>query len=486
MEQLMSRVQALIDGLDRDTDDRAMQIVHGARDDLNGYSILANIDIQEKRNLVEQARHHLFLERAMGSMVGMAIGDALGHPFEFMPTQDQPGRSRFDLASMTFLNESNAFGLDRGQWTDDASMGLCMADSCIMRRKFDGSDMRVRFWCWWNRGYDNAFRKDPRRSGSVGLGGNISKSLTSLTPYSGREKMVPPKYEAATEDAGNGSLMRFTPVALYYHAAELDEVYHYSRESSYTTHPGIIAAEACSLLGHLIVRALNRPAGELDVKAWLEAEVQIYLVRSGLTDEQGNVLRKGWGYDEMYWLCTGQPARPTERCWAWKTDSLDIASTLRARGRSYNGYPVSAGYFGSYSMDGLAMALWCVYHTTSFDEAVTRSVNLLGDADSHGSITGQLAGALYGYNTLNRQFIDWLVKWDDNDFAVRALMLTHLGSQRMQESPEAAEESQPTLGRTTSDQCSPPSDPEQPPLISRVISAPPTGSAASGSPHDVR
>merc|ERR1719191_1156729 len=131
----------------------------------------------------------------------------------------------------------------------------------------------------------------------------------------------------------------------------------------------------------------------------------------------------------MKWLVTSRPERPTERCWNWKADSLDIAGTLRARGRSYNGYPVSAGYFGSYSMDGLAMAMWSIYHTTSFDEAVTRSVNLLGDADSHGSITGQLAGALYGYTAINKQFIQWLNTWDDNEFALRGVLLHHIGCQ---------------------------------------------------------
>ena len=42
----------------------------------------------------------------------------------------------------------------------------------------------------------------------------------------------------------------------------------------------------------------------------------------------------------------------TERCWNWKNESLDIAGTLAARGWSYNGYPVSADYFGSYSSLG--------------------------------------------------------------------------------------------------------------------------------------
>merc|ERR1719449_520992 len=115
----------------------------------------------------------------------------------------------------------------------------------------------------------------------------------------------------------------------------------------------------------------------------------------------------------MKWLVTSKPVRDTELCWNWKGSSPNIETSLKARGSKYNGYPVSAGYFGSYSMDGLAMALWAVYNTKSFDEAITKSVNLLGDADSHGSIAGQLAGALYGYKTVNPQFIQWLNKWDE-------------------------------------------------------------------------
>merc|ERR1712054_110587 len=118
----------------------------------------------------------------------------------------------------------------------------------------------------------------------------------------------------------------------------------------------------------------------------------------------------------------------TERCWNWRSKSLCIGDTLRNRGRSYNGYPVSAGYFGSFCLDGLAMALWAVYHSSSFDDAVVRAINLRGDADSHGSIAGQLAGAFYGYSSINPKFIKWLGKWDDNEFAVRALLLADIGT----------------------------------------------------------
>jgi len=404
-----------IDGVNRE-DRKGRQA-----NDLNSYSILEGLTSSSKQAWVKTSLQSNDLNRAMGAMVGMAVGDALGHPLEFLPACDDVGKPYFDFATMTFHEEFNKFNLKRGQWTDDAAMGLCMADSLILKSCFDGSDMRIRFWCWWNRGYNNAFRKDQSRSGSVGLGGNISKSLDAISNV----KIPSSAFEAKGEDAGNGSLMRFAPIAIFFKTAPLQLLHDCSRKSSYTTHPGIMAAEACALLGHLIVRALQLPPGPVDVHAFLENAVDEYSVTSGLGKKQG------WGYDQMRQLVKSSPVNATEMCWNWKSESLNIAGTLKARGRTYNGYPVDAGYFGSFCLDGLAMALWAVYHSTSFDDAIVRSINLCGDADSHGSIAGQLAGAIYGYSTINPKFIGWLRQWDDNDFAVRALLLRSIGEAGM-------------------------------------------------------
>lgn len=415
--------------IDIELDQRTIRIDGGVRDtrkgtqsedDLNSYSIFQNHSPEFKQALVEEAVHSNGLNRAMGAMVGMAIGDSLGAPLEFLPATGVVGKSHFNFDTMTFHEEYNKFKLKRGQWTDDSSMGLCMADSLIVRHCFDGSDMRVRFWCWWNRGYDNAFRRDPSRSGSVGLGGNIEKSLNAISNVKDASE-VAPAFEAIGEDAGNGSLMRFAPIAIFFQSHPLSELHEAARKSSYTTHPGIMAAETCALLGHLIARALQLPPGPVDARAFLDEFVAEYYITSGLANKHG------WGYDQMRQLVTSSPVNDTESIWNWRSETLDIAGTLKARGDSYNGYPVSAGYFGSFCMDGLAMALWSVYHSKSFDEAVVKSVNLCGDADSHGSITGQLAGALYGYSSINTQFLEWLHQWDVHEFATRAVLLHKLG-----------------------------------------------------------
>merc|ERR1719210_772765 len=157
-----------------------------------------------------------------------------------------------------------------------------------------------------------------------------------------------PVYETDGEDSGNGSLMRFTPIALFFHAIQLADAHHFARQSSLTTHCGIIAAEACALLSHLIVRALKRPVGDpVDPKAFIESATAEYLKVSRVEAKLAST--GDWHYQHMVWLATGKPERATERCWSWRLPEPGLSETLQARGKSYNGYPVSAGYFGSYA-----------------------------------------------------------------------------------------------------------------------------------------
>ena len=100
-----------------------------------------------------------------------------------------------------------------------------------------------------------------------------------------------------------------------------------------------------------------------------------------------------------------------------------MRETLAARGRTYNGYPNSEGYFGSFCLDGLAIALHAVASTDSFGGAIERCVNFLGDADSTASIAGQIAGALYGWRAIDAPLQRQLVQWDDAEISLRAALL---------------------------------------------------------------
>jgi hypothetical protein len=192
-----------------------------------------------------------------------------------------------------------------------------------------------------------------------------------------------------------------------------------SAESSYTTHPGPIAAAACAFLGYLIARAITRPQNSKESAAqFLDACVADY-----------SLLPEAAGGRAMARLLRGaEPQGSPERCWNWRDpEGPYLLETVAARGADYNGYPVQKDYFGSYAMDGLAIALFSMYHTTTFMAALARCVNLLGDADSTGAILGQIAGAFYGIDRIDGRLIDRLRKWDDSEVALRGALLYTIG-----------------------------------------------------------
>lgn len=106
---------------------------------------------------------------------------------------------------------------------------------------------------------------------------------------------------------------------------------------------------------------------------------------------------------------------------------ISFSSGKRKRVDVEGNYPVSFGYFGSYSVDGLGMALHCLYTTDDFNTGLTKAVNFRGDVDSTGSIFGQMAGAYYGYGAVNQHLITTLNAKDDGRFAFFGALLRQAG-----------------------------------------------------------
>ena len=162
---------------------------------LAGYSIFApeEAKLMHMKELIcdfnsqEYYEKSAKLSRALGSMLSLAIGDGFGHIFEFLPFQDKSGvlkgltESDFKEAMGSTLH-TNQFRIKSGQWTDDTSMSLCLADCLLVNGKVDCVDLRKRFTMWNSYGYNNGFCFDETRDklggkSSIGLGGCISMSL---------------------------------------------------------------------------------------------------------------------------------------------------------------------------------------------------------------------------------------------------------------------------------------------------------------------
>eukprot|EP00300_Choanocystis_sp_HF-7_P002968 c12242_g1_i2.p1 GENE.c12242_g1_i2~~c12242_g1_i2.p1 ORF type:complete len:405 (+),score=66.64 c12242_g1_i2:85-1299(+) len=318
-------------------------------------------------------------------------------------------------SAVEYSQRYDRFQLKPGQWTDDTSMALCLADSLLYRNGYDGTDLRTRFHCWWFRGYNNAFSYDESRSGSVGLGGNIAKSLMVLRPNT----PVPPVVPETSEDSGNGSIMRLAPVPIFYHW-NIQRGCEVAGMQSLATHPGPQAKAACEFMSYLIARAISWE-GPMNARRFLEEVVSDYesLIQSKADERGADVI--------LRLIRCKEPQGGPEMNWNWRSKSLNIAQIFNVRGSTYNGYPVSSGYFGSYCIDGLAMALHSIYHTTNFDDAVLKCVNMRGDADTTGAICGQIAGAMYGYSRISDAMKRPIEQWDHLSIPLRAILLYRRG-----------------------------------------------------------
>ena len=344
-----------------------------------------------KKKFMEKKEFSTIEKLSMGSMLGMAIGDAMGAPVEFQPLSYTYDTIK-DMGEKTRGN----FDLKPGQWTDDTSMGLCLADSLIEKKgEFKPRDIMMRFLLWWFYGYNNAFRFDNKRRHSVGLGGNISGSFrTYLATYGQNEYTI----YGNKETSGNGSIMRNAAIPICYYR-DRNSALKYAGLQSKITHQGDEASGCCQLLTFIIVKILN--GGQLkDVLNNLGNEFQSDCCKS------------------VYCLAKSeQEGNDKNRNWNWKDQNFKY-SEERAR---YN-----PGYIGSYCMDGLAMALHVLYYTDNFVDAILKVVNLRGDADSVGSVVGQIAGAYYGIDNIPKEWINTINKWDGNEIALRGYILCHL------------------------------------------------------------
>jgi len=105
-----------------------------------------------------------------------------------------------------------------------------------------------------------------------------------------------------------------------------------------------------------------------------------------------------------------------DRDWNWKSRNFKY-SPFRSK--------LQPGYIGSYCMDALAMALFCVYHSKSPKEAILRAVNLGGDADSVAAVVGQIAGSIWGLDKDLLELYNQVKKFDKGKCAIIAYLLYH-------------------------------------------------------------
>ena len=186
-------------------------------------------------------------DRCRGALIGLAMGDALGAAVEF----SSPG----SFAPVTGYRSGGPHGLEAGEWTDDTSMALALADS-IASTGWDLNDQANRYVHWW-------------QTGKYSVNGRCFD--IGITTRSALSRFVASKDALASGDAserasGNGSVMRQAPVPIGHAALYPDHIGELSRlayESSMHTHASGQCRSACRYLATVLaalVRGEDRAA----------------------------------------------------------------------------------------------------------------------------------------------------------------------------------------------------------------------------------
>jgi ADP-ribosyl-[dinitrogen reductase] hydrolase len=303
-------------------------------------------------------------DRRRGALIGLAVGDALGAAVEFR----RPG----SFAPVTGYRNGGPHGLEAGEWTDDTSMALALADS-IASVGWDVNDQAGRYVQWW-------------QTGKYSVNGRCFD--IGITTRSALGNYVATKNARASGDrsdraSGNGSIMRLAPVPIRFgplYPGRLDELSRLAEESSLPTHASEQCVSACRYLATLLAALIQ---GE----------------------DRDEVLSPDW--NPLKQLDRLQPLHPLIQEVAQGSFRQKQPPAIQGSG---------------WVVKSLEASLWAFHDADAFEEAVLRAVNLGDDADTTGAICGQLAGAYWGESQIPASLRSGLARIDMLENALAGIL----------------------------------------------------------------
>jgi ADP-ribosyl-[dinitrogen reductase] hydrolase len=185
------------------------------------------------------------LNYAVGMFVGLAIGDAMGAPIEFQ-------EAREPLHYIRRYKEGGFHNVSKGEFTDDTSMALAMADAFIKAGNFDAHLVMDNFLKWKNEGAYSP------RGEMFDCGDTIHKALRKYE----QDKSNPFTGGTDPMSAGNGGLMRLAPAILA--ARSEAQAIEFAAETTRLTH----GAEEALMYSRLLAKELWRRQPDSEAKRY--------------------------------------------------------------------------------------------------------------------------------------------------------------------------------------------------------------------------
>lgn len=286
-------------------------------------------------------------DKVVGAFLGVAVGDAVGVPFEFR------SREMMKVDPAVEMVGNGTYDQPKGTWSDDSSLSFCLAESLFEGYSLKG--ISEKFIQWRNESYWSA------RGEVFDVGITTDKAISRLEKIiaSGEfEKLYSLKNDADEYDNGNGSLMRILPLLFHIKGKPIEKQFKIVWEVSALTHRHIRAAMSC-------------------------------LVYLKLAEGIINGLSKGKAYRLMqkevleFWEVIGFSSE--ERVHFKRIIQNDIRNLNEDDLRS-----------GGYVIEVLESSVWFFLKKNNYKETILSIINLGDDTDTSAAIAGGLAGLYYG------------------------------------------------------------------------------------------
>ncbi|MDL2301139.1 ADP-ribosylglycohydrolase family protein [Lachnospiraceae bacterium OttesenSCG-928-D06] len=304
-------------------------------------------------------------DKLMGGVLGLAVGDALGVPVEFKD------RACMNVNPISGMTGYGTYNQPVGTWSDDTSMTIATLDTMCAGGLSLGRIMDA-FLKWYTNGCYTPFGE------CFDIGGTTKKAINN---YFCGEMPINCGLDDEMSN-GNGSLMRMLPMVYYVylrHGTEItpqtvDEIYKVSS----LTHAHIVSKVSCVYYVYLGIYLMEQ-GEELGLKGAIEKAIE--------------------AVEDYYYEAV---------------ESGDIPCIIDVNGMGSLVEVTELGREGikssGYVVDSLEASIWCLHTTYSYREAVLRAVNLGGDTDTIGAITGSLAGIYYGLAGIPKEWLEELQK----------------------------------------------------------------------------
>ena len=296
----------------------------------------------------------LLKSKFLGALVGTAVGDALGMPVEgYDPKQIQLKYGK--------IREMLSGKLPAGSYTDDTEMMIGVAESLIENRGFNGEHMAKTFI----KNFDS----------SRGYGFGVQIVLQLISEGESWEEAAKNLF-GGVGSYGNGAAMRIAPVSIFYYD-NFDELKKTAIKTAKITHTHPLGVEGAVLQAYAIALALNQhPLKNLDIENFLQT-----LQNFVKSEVYKNKIKK------------------IRLLLSKKTSKWEVIFLLGNGIEAFNSVPTAIYSF--------------LANYKSFEDAVTYAVNLGGDTDTLGAMTGAISGAYHGFEAIPKR---WLNKLENLDY----------------------------------------------------------------------